>query len=153
MLKKIMEKNWILSKIAFISFHGRMLKTKNLKMGTSSKAQFALTVTTVSVHIAKENVLVGILFVHSKIRIQPNQPQTTQTNQKPTKPPKNQSNDPKSYSNQPKTPIDFENHLTLSGPAFSVVQAWAWGAQRPRCQKSRLTSTDWNKTSHELLWP
>ena len=36
MLKKIVVKNWILSKIAFISFRGRMLKSKNLKMGTSS---------------------------------------------------------------------------------------------------------------------
>ena len=35
--------------------------------------------------------------------------------------------------------------LTLSGPAFSVVcQAWGGGggAQRPGCQKSKLTSTD-----------
>ena len=37
MLKKIMVKSWILSKIVFISFQGRMLKSKNLKMGTSSK--------------------------------------------------------------------------------------------------------------------
>ena len=52
MLKKIMVKNWILSKIAFISFRGRILKSKNLKMGTSStsKAQFTLTVGTVSVY-------------------------------------------------------------------------------------------------------
>ena len=48
MLKKTVVKNWIFSKIAFISFHGRMLKSKNLKMGTSSKAQFTLTVRTVS---------------------------------------------------------------------------------------------------------
>ena len=47
MLKKIMVKNWILSKIAFISFRGQMLKSKNFKMGTSSKAQFKLTVRTV----------------------------------------------------------------------------------------------------------
>ena len=40
MLKKIMVKNWILSKIAFISFGGRMLKSKNLKMGIGSEAQF-----------------------------------------------------------------------------------------------------------------
>ena len=59
MLKKIMVKNWTLSKLAFISFRGRMLKSKNLKMGTNSKAQFALTVRTVSVYIAKENVLFG----------------------------------------------------------------------------------------------
>ena len=60
MLKKIMVKNWILSKIDFISFGGRMLKSKNFKMGTSSKAQFKLTV---SVYIAKANVLMGILFI------------------------------------------------------------------------------------------
>ena len=63
MLKKIMVKNWILSKIAFISFRGRMLKSKNFKIGTSSKAQFKLTVRTVGVYIAKANVLMGILFV------------------------------------------------------------------------------------------
>ena len=63
MLKKIVVKNWILPKIAFISFRGRMLKSKNLKMGTSSKAQFTLTVRTVSVCIAKANVLMGILFI------------------------------------------------------------------------------------------
>ena len=63
MLKKIEVKNWILSKIAFISFCGRMLKRKNLKMGTSSKAQFTLTIRTVSVYIAKANVLMGILFI------------------------------------------------------------------------------------------
>ena len=51
-----------LSKIAFISFHGRMLKGQNLKMGTSSKAQFTLTVRTASVYIAKANILMGILF-------------------------------------------------------------------------------------------
>ena len=53
MFKKVMVKNWTLSKIAFISFRGRMLKSKNLKMGTSSEAQFTLTVRTVSVYIAK----------------------------------------------------------------------------------------------------
>ena len=58
-----MARNWILSKIAFISFHGRMLKSKNLKMGTSSKDQFTLTVRTVGVYIAKANVLMGILFI------------------------------------------------------------------------------------------
>ena len=63
MLKKIVVKNWILSKIAFISFRGSMLKSKNLKMGTSSKAQFTLTVRTVTVYIAKANVLTGILFI------------------------------------------------------------------------------------------
>ena len=63
MLKKSIVKNWTLSKIAFISFRGRMLKSKNLKMGTSSKAQFTLTVRTVSVYIAKANVLMGILFI------------------------------------------------------------------------------------------
>ena len=62
-LKKIMVKNWILSKIAFISFRGRMLNSKNLKMGTSSKAQFTLTVGMVGVYIAKANVLMGILFI------------------------------------------------------------------------------------------
>ena len=40
-----------------------MLKSKNLKMGTGSKAQFTLTVRTVSVYIAKVNVLMGILFI------------------------------------------------------------------------------------------
>ena len=63
LLKKIMAKNWILSKIAFISFRGRMLKRKNLEMGRSSKAQFTLTVRMVSVYIAKANVLMGILFI------------------------------------------------------------------------------------------
>ena len=63
MLKKIMVKNWTLSKIAFISFRERMLKRKNLKMGKSGKAQFTLTVRTVSVYIAKANVLMGILFI------------------------------------------------------------------------------------------
>ena len=53
MLKKIVVKNWILSKIAFKSFPRRMLKSKNLKIGTSSNAQFTLTVRTVSVYIAK----------------------------------------------------------------------------------------------------
>ena len=63
MLKKVKVKNWTLSKIAFISFRGRMLKSKNREMGRSSKAQFTLTVRTVSVHIAKANVLMGILFI------------------------------------------------------------------------------------------
>ena len=63
MLKKNYGENWILSKIAFISFRGRMLKSKNLKMGTSSKAQFMLTVETVSVYITKANVMMGILFI------------------------------------------------------------------------------------------
>ena len=58
-----MVKNWILSKIDFISFRVRMLKSKNLKMGTNSKAQFLLTVRMVSVYIAKANVLMGILFI------------------------------------------------------------------------------------------
>ena len=58
-----MVENWILSKISLISFRGRMLKNKNLKMGTSSKAQFTLTVRTVSVYIAKANILMGILFI------------------------------------------------------------------------------------------
>ena len=62
-VEKIMVKKWILSKIAFIFFRGQMLKSKNLKMGTSSKAQFTLTVRTVSVYIAKANVLIGILFI------------------------------------------------------------------------------------------
>ena len=38
-----------------------MLKSKNLKIGTSSKAQFTLTVRTVSVYIAKANVLFILL--------------------------------------------------------------------------------------------
>ena len=63
MLKKIVLENWILSKISFISFRGRMLKSQNPKMGTSSKAQFTLTARTVSVYIAKANVLMGILFI------------------------------------------------------------------------------------------
>ena len=63
MLNKIMVKNWTLSKIAFISFRGPMLKSKNLKMGTSSKAQFTLPDRTVTVCIAKANILMGILFI------------------------------------------------------------------------------------------
>ena len=63
MLKQFMVKSWTLSKIAFISFCGRMLKSKNLKTSTSSKAQFTLTVRRVSVYIAKVNVLMGILFI------------------------------------------------------------------------------------------
>ena len=63
MLKRIMVRTWIFSKIAFISFRGRMLKSKNLKMGTSSKAQSTLIVRTVSVCVAKANVLMGILFI------------------------------------------------------------------------------------------
>ena len=63
MLKKIMVKNWILSKIGFIYLFGRMLKSKNLKMGTSSKAQFTLTVGTSSACIAKANVLMPIFFI------------------------------------------------------------------------------------------
>ena len=63
MLKNIMMKNWILSKIAFIYFRGRMLKSKNFKMGTSGNAQLKLTVRTVSVYIEKVNVLMGILFI------------------------------------------------------------------------------------------
>ena len=57
-----MVKNWILSKIAFISIYRRMLEGMNLKMGTSSKAQFTLTVRTAGIYIAKANVLMGILF-------------------------------------------------------------------------------------------
>ena len=63
MLKTIMVKIWILSKIAFISFRGRKLKSKNFKMGRSSKAQFKSTVRTVDVYIEKANVLMGILFI------------------------------------------------------------------------------------------
>ena len=63
MLKTIMVKNWTLSKVAFISFYGQMLKSENLEMGTSSKAQFTLTVRTVSAYIGKANVLMGILFI------------------------------------------------------------------------------------------
>ena len=58
-----MVKNWTLSKIAFISFHGRMLKSKNLEMGTSSEAQFMLTVRTAGAYVAKANVSMGILFI------------------------------------------------------------------------------------------
>ena len=60
-----MVKNWILSKIAFISFHGRMLKSKNLEMGTSSKAQFTLTVRTVSAYIAMQGKRFNGHFVYS----------------------------------------------------------------------------------------
>ena len=63
-LKKIIVKNWNWSKIDFISFRGQMLKSKNLKMGRSSKAQFTLTVGTGSVYIAEANVLMGILFIY-----------------------------------------------------------------------------------------
>ena len=62
MLKKNLVKNWTLSKIAFISFRGRMLKSKNLKMGTRGKAQFKLTVRIVCAYIAKANILMGIFF-------------------------------------------------------------------------------------------
>ena len=62
MLKNIMEKNWILSKVAFISFRGGMLKSKNLKMDTSNKAQFTLTVRTAGVYIAKAVVLMNIVY-------------------------------------------------------------------------------------------
>ena len=65
MLKKIIVKNWILSKTASISFRGRMLKSKYLEMGKSSKAQFTLIVRMASVYIAKANVLMGILFILS----------------------------------------------------------------------------------------
>ena len=57
-----MVKNWILSKIPFISFRGR-IKSKNLELSTSSNAQFQLTVKAVSVYIAKANVSMGILFI------------------------------------------------------------------------------------------
>ena len=63
MLKKSLVKNWTSSKIAFMSFRGRMLKSKNLEMGSSSKAQFTLTVRTVSAYIAKANALMGVLFI------------------------------------------------------------------------------------------
>ena len=63
-VEKIMVKNWILSKIAFISFRGRILKSKNLKMCTSSKARFTLTVRTVSVYIAKANVLMAFCLLY-----------------------------------------------------------------------------------------
>ena len=46
-----------------MSFRGRMLKSKNLKMGTSNKAQFTLTVRTGGAYIAKANVLMGISFI------------------------------------------------------------------------------------------
>ena len=39
------------------------VKEQEFKMGTSSKAQFKLTVRTASVYIAKANVLMGILFI------------------------------------------------------------------------------------------
>ena len=63
LLKKNLVKNLILSNIAFICFRGPMLENKNRKMGTSSKAQFTLTVRMVSVYDAKANVLMGILFI------------------------------------------------------------------------------------------
>ena len=40
-----------------------MLKSKNLEMSTNSKAQFTLTVRTVSAYIAKANVLMDTLFI------------------------------------------------------------------------------------------
>ena len=49
-------------------------------------------------------------------------------------------------------PVLKTDHLTLSGPAFSVVRQ-AREAQRAGCQKSRLTSTDSNETLHESLYP
>ena len=52
-----------LSKITFMSFRGGMLQSKNLKMGTSSEAQFTLTVRMASVYIAKANILMGILYI------------------------------------------------------------------------------------------
>ena len=58
-----MVKTWTLSKIAFISFRGRMLISKNLKRGTSSEAQISLTVRMMNVYIAKANALMGILFI------------------------------------------------------------------------------------------
>ena len=63
MLKKVVVKNWTLSNITFISFRGRILKSKNLKMGTSSKDQFTLTVRMGIVYITKANVLMGILYI------------------------------------------------------------------------------------------
>ena len=63
MLKKSYSEKLDFVKIAFISFRGRMLKSKNLKMDTSSKAQFTLTVRTAGVYIARANVLMGILFI------------------------------------------------------------------------------------------
>ena len=65
MLQKIMVKNWTLSKIAFISFRGGTLKSKNLEMGTSSKAQFTLTVRTGSAYITNASVLMGIFLFYS----------------------------------------------------------------------------------------
>ena len=57
-----MVKDRILSKTAFIFFRGRMLKSKNLKIGSRSKAEFTLTVRTASVYIAK---LVEMLRIRS----------------------------------------------------------------------------------------
>ena len=57
------EKLNFVKKLLSYPFCGRMLKSKNLKMGTSSKAQFTLTVRTVSAYIAKANVLMDILFI------------------------------------------------------------------------------------------
>ena len=66
-------------------------------------------------HCTRDTVIDhGTGGVHSKTRILPNQPKITQTNQKPAKPPINQPNHPTSYSNQPETPIDFENHLKVN---------------------------------------
>ena len=59
-----MVKNWTLSEIVFISFLGRMLKSNNLKMGTSCKAQFTLTVRMTGVYIAKTNVLMDICLFY-----------------------------------------------------------------------------------------
>ena len=47
-------------------------------------------------------------------------------------------------------------NLTLPGPAFQSFARPEWGgggAQRPGCQKSKLTSTDWNETLRESLQP
>ena len=55
MLKKIMVKNWILSKIPFISFRERMLQSKQYSSIYVNRI--------VSVHTAKESVLMSILFI------------------------------------------------------------------------------------------
>ena len=48
-----MVKDRILSKTAFIFFRGGMLKSKNLKIGSRSKAEFTFPVRTAGVYIAK----------------------------------------------------------------------------------------------------
>ena len=56
------EKNYG-EKLDFVKNCFHILPWTNVKEGTSSEAQFTLTVRTVSAYIAKANVLMGILFI------------------------------------------------------------------------------------------